>query len=42
MITDSIIGKHPIEITGSFIVQEDKYWQAFIEIKNKTKETFYI
>ena len=26
IITDSIMGEHPIEITGSFIVQEDKYW----------------
>ena len=41
IIADSIIGKYPVKITGSFIVQKDKYWQAFIEIKNKTKRFTY-
>ena len=41
IIADSVIRKQQIEITGSFIVQEDKYWQVFIEIKNKTKHFPY-
>ena len=40
-MADSIIGKNLIEITGSFIIQEGKYWQKFIEIKNKTKHFTY-
>ena len=28
IIADSIIGKYPIKITGSFIVQKDKYWRT--------------
>ena len=37
IIADSVIGKHPIEVTGSFVVQENKYWQTFIEINIKRK-----
>ena len=28
IIADSVIGKYPIKITGSFIVQKDKYWRT--------------
>lgn len=36
-----MISKHPIEMTESFIAQEDNYLQPFIEIKNNTEHFTY-
>ena len=36
-----MISKHPIEMTESFIAQEDNYLQPFIEKKNNTEHFTY-